>query len=177
MSKLTTIVAILCCLLTLGCSEDETTTAAAPGVLTFVSDDVPAGPAGFLRAGALSPQHLTLEVVGQQLPDTYGVALRLEYSGDVLSYDGLAPGAAWDGRITLPIGREVAPGLLVAAVTLRGDSAGVAVDDDVIAVLELPLFTVAPTQVQLSERDCAVVAGDGTEVGGVSWSGGQLVVQ
>ena len=165
----------LCSLFALGCDDDETT--APSKTLRFESDDVPVGSVVFLRAASLSHQQLSLQVVGQELNDVYGLAFRLEYSGQVLSFDAMTAGEGWNGQTTLPVAREVSAGLLVGAVTQRGDTPGVAVDDAALAQLELPVSKVAGTEIQFVEGRSAVVTGDGDEVDAVSFTGGRLVLR
>ncbi len=159
------IAALLC-----GCSADETTAA----TLVFEPDEA-STPAISLRQQRLDNKTLVLELMGHGLVDVYGIAFRIEVDANVLGWKGLEVSAPWSNAV-LSVARQPAPGLVVGSITERGQQAkAISVDDEVLAVIELPLQKSAPSRIDFASDDCAIVIADGSELGEVSWHGGQLL--
>ncbi len=135
------------------------------------------GPAVYLGAADIQNNKLKIPIRGKGIAKLYGLALRLQFDPAVLKFDSMSRGDAWTGTNLLDLAKEARPGLLVGAVTYKGAAAGISVTDGTLGWVEFTLLAQSAAQVQFAVPRSAIVQADGTELGGVSWTGGAVVVQ
>jgi hypothetical protein len=120
-------------------------------------EGVPPTEGVFLRLVTLDEQSLTLEVVGNGITGLYGLAFRMQYDPNILDFAEMTPAAEWPAN-AISIARKNPNGLLVAAITSR-------------------LMNKDESPVAFMDRSCALVDTTGSQIPGLTWSGGNLELQ
>jgi hypothetical protein len=139
-------------------------------------EGVPPTEGVFLRLVTLDEQSLTLEVVGNGITGLYGLAFRMQYDPNILDFAEMTPAAEWPAN-AISIARKNPNGLLVAAITSRGRAPGLDVQDQVLATLRFTLMNKDESPVAFMDRSCALVDTTGSQIPGLTWSGGNLELQ
>jgi len=149
------------------CGESE-----KPKNLEYIPGETPATGV-YLRLITLDDQSLTLEIVGNEITNLYGLAFRLYYDPDVLDFTEMTPSAAWPAN-AISIARKNSTGTLTAAITNRGPATGLDFTDQVIATLSFTLRNETNSCINFSDLRCALVDTTGTEIPDQTWTGGRL---
>jgi hypothetical protein len=117
---------------------------------------------------------LVLEVVTHGSKELYGVAFRLKFDPEALTFDKLEPSAVWSGAPSISLGSTPESGLLLGSVSRKGKANGIAADGAVVAVLSFGVVSKKASSVELLSDRSVLVAPDGKLISGVGWAGGSI---
>lgn len=136
---------------------------------TFVQEEGDA-PSIELRSAAVEEDSLRLNLVGSSLEAVHGVAVRVRYDPEVLSFTSAQQQTVFSGGLFEA--EEAAPGELVIAISAIGPSSGEMLSDT--ALVELAFSRRVEREVDLQLRRGMVLNVDGSRLE-ARFGGGRLV--
>lgn len=145
-----------------GCTSSGSGGGAPEPTGVFTADEVPAGPAVFVR-GRAEGTTLQVDVVARGAPDLHGAALRLAFDPDALAFTSAEASSAWS-RKSMAVAKEGTPGQLAIAWFEKG-ARGIKADaETVLGTLTFDVKTKSPSAITFRTERSSIVDHDGKRI-------------
>lgn len=170
-----TLAVIALALVLAGCGS-VATQSAEPGPIAFQSDNAPsAGATVFLRGMPTLGDRIVFEVVARGAKEVHGVAFRVTYDADTLTFAGSEPGASWSKNV-LALSKEGSPGQLAVTWTEKGEIGIDASPDTVLGTVTFEVKGRKATPVSFKVERSQIVDKKGAKLP-ATWRGGNLAAR
>lgn len=147
-----------------------------PGPIAFQSDKADGdGATVFLRGMPTLGDRIVFDVVARDAKDVHGVAFRISYDAETLSFVGSEPGPTWS-KTAIALSKEGAPGQLAVTWTEKGEVGIDASKETVLGTITFEVKGRKGTPVSFKVERSQLVDKKGAKLG-ATWRGGTLAAR